>query len=312
MIVGSVALDDVKTPLGEVKDALGGSAVYSALAASYFSHPGIVGVVGQDFPDEHLRLLRSHTIELDGVEKAQGRTFHWSGYYEYDMGTAFTTDTQLNVFAQFSPKIPAQFRETPFVFLANIDPELQLQVLAETVGHARFTMLDTMNYWIQTKREKLMDVIRKVDMVVVNDAEIRQLSGESNLIRAAQWIGRQGPRGVIVKKGEHGAFVLWEKQLSLIPAFPLDNVKDPTGAGDTFAGGFIGALSRGQAINAAAIRSAAVMGVIMASFTVEDFSVGRLAGLQEEEIVCRHRDLRTLTALEELATNFSLRRGGRL
>jgi len=304
VIVGSVAMDDVKTPLGEVQNALGGSAVYSSLAASYFSRSGIVGVVGQDFPPEHVELLRRHGVALDGLECAQGKTFHWSGYYEYDMNTAFTTDTQLNVFAQFSPKIPESFLQAPFLFLGNIDPELQIKVL--TSMKPKFTLLDTMNFWIQSKREALLEVIRRVDMVVVNDAETRQLSGISNLIQAAEWICRQGPKGIIIKKGEHGALVFWQGQIGLIPAFPLENVKDPTGAGDTFAGGFIGALSRQKTVDLASIRAAAVMGVIMASFTVEDFSVQRLAALTEREIVERHKNLRSLTALEDLAADFRI------
>lgn len=209
VIVGSVALDDVKTPEGEVKDALGGSAVYASLSAGYFTSPGIVGVVGEDFSDAHVALLEKHGVSSVGLERTQGKTFHWEGYYEKEMGTAFTVDTQLNVFAVFSPKIPGKYKDAPFLFLANIDPELQLEVL-DAMDRPRFVMLDTMNLWIDIKRAALLEVIKRVDMVVVNDAEARQLSGQSNLISAARWIQALGPKGVAVKKGEHGALVFWE------------------------------------------------------------------------------------------------------
>lgn len=296
LIVGSVALDDVKTPLGEVRDALGGSAVYSSLAAGYYSRVGIVGVAGEDFPENHRRLLTGRGVRLEGLECAVGRTFHWSGYYEGDMNSAHTLDTQLNVFAEFSPKIPPEFQKTPWVFLANIDPELQLRVL-EQVARPKFILLDTMNYWIETKRDALLKVMSQVDMIVVNDAEARQLAGASNLIQAAGWMLKQGVKGVVIKKGEHGALLFWGGEMWAVPAFPLGAVKDPTGAGDTFAGGFIGTLAKLGEITPAALLSAAAVGTVMASFTVEDFSVNRLAGLQEAEIRDRHARLEALTRI---------------
>jgi len=298
LIVGSVALDDVKTPLGEVKNALGGSAVYSSLAANYFAQVGIVGVIGEDFPEEHRRLLAAQGIRIDGLECACGKTFHWSGYYEYDMGSAHTLDTQLNVFADFSPKIPQAFQSAPFVFLANIDPVLQMSVL-EQVQKPRFILLDTMNYWIENKRDSLLDVMRRVDMIMVNDAEARQLAGTPNLLKAAAWMRQQGVKGVAIKKGEHGALVFWGDEMWAIPAFPLDFLKDPTGAGDTFAGGFIGTLAKYGTPAPAGLRTAASVGTVMASFTVEDFSVNRLARLNEAEIRNRHARLRALTHFEE-------------
>ncbi len=296
LIVGSIALDDVKTPAGEVTNALGGSAVYASLAAGYFAPAGIVGVIGEDFPEAHIRLLREHRIQLEGLEQMPGNTFHWSGCYEHDMGTAQTLKTQLNVFAGFSPKIPPSFQETPFVFLANIDPELQSRVLTQ-VHKPRFVLLDTMNHWIDQQRDKLIEAMAAVDMVVINQEEARQLAGAANLIQAARWLRRQGARGIIIKKGEHGALVFWEDQIGIIPAFPLAAVKDPTGAGDTFAGGFIGALARRGEINFETIRTAAVMGTIMASFTVEDFSVQCLSRLRKETIELRYDELHKMARL---------------
>ncbi|MCK5218840.1 sugar kinase [bacterium] len=298
LIIGSIALDDVKTPAGEVKNALGGSAVYASLAAGHFAPAGIVGVIGEDFPEEHIRLLREHHIQMEGVEQIAGNTFHWSGCYEHDMGTAQTLETQLNVFAGFSPKIPRSFQETPFVFLANIDPELQARVLTQ-VHQPRFVLLDTMNHWIAHQRDKLIEDMAAVDMVVINQEEARQLAGTANLIHAVRWLRRQGARGIIIKKGEHGALVFWEDQIGIIPAFPLETVKDPTGAGDTFAGGFIGTLARLGEINYETIRTAAVMGTIMASFTVEDFSVQRLSHLSKDEIQNRGEELRAMARLSE-------------
>ncbi|NTV52816.1 MAG: sugar kinase [Candidatus Firestonebacteria bacterium] len=304
VIVGSVALDDVKTPLGEVKNALGGSAVYSSLSAQYFTQAGVVGVVGHDFPENYLQTLAARSIRLEGLEKAPGETFHWAGYYEYDMGSAKTLDTRLNVFAAFDPKIPSAFKSVPYLFLANIDPELQTKVLNQ-ITRPRFTLLDTMNFWIETKREALLAVFPRVDMVVVNDAEARQLAGTPNLLQAARWIRNHGPRGVIIKKGEHGALLFWENEIAALPAFPLDTVRDPTGAGDTFAGGFIGALAGSPDLTMDNFRRAAAMGTIMASFTVEDFSTRRLEGLSEEEIRARYRALQKISELKDFAGDFS-------
>jgi sugar/nucleoside kinase (ribokinase family) len=306
VIVGSVAMDDVKTPLGEVKDALGGSAVFSSLSARYFTEVGMVGVVGDDFPENYLKTLSDRSINLAGLEHAAGETFHWAGYYEYDMSCAHTLDTRLNVFAAFDPKIPAPFKSAPHLFLANIDPTLQSKVLNQNTK-PRFTLLDTMNFWIETKREALLEVFPRVDMVVVNDAEARQLSGTPNLIRAARWIRDHGPRGVIIKKGEHGALLFWENEIAALPAYPVDTVRDPTGAGDTFAGGFIGALAGSADLSMDSFRKAAAMGTVMASFTVEDFSTRRLEALAEKEIRSRYRTLQKLAELKDFSGVFSQR-----
>ncbi len=299
-IVGSVALDNVKTPLGEVTNALGGSAIYSSLSAAYFSSVGLVGVIGDDFPAEHIQLLSSRGIQLEGLERANGQTFHWAGYYENDMSSAKTIDTKLNVFASFNPKIPAVMKTTPFLFLANIDPELQSKVL-DHIEQPKFSLLDTMNFWIETKRDALLRVFPRVSMVVVNDAEARQLSGTSNLILAAHWIRSHGPKGVIIKKGEHGALVFWGDEIFALPAYPLETVKDPTGAGDTFAGGFIGSLASEGDLSMDSFRRAAAIGTIMASFTVEDFSVRRLVGLKPAEIRQRYQTLQNITHFKDFS-----------
>jgi sugar/nucleoside kinase (ribokinase family) len=298
LIVGSVALDDVRTPFGEVKDALGGSAVYASLAASYFARVGVVGVVGQDFPEAHRRLLASRGVRLEGLETASGQTFHWSGFYEQDLSSAHTLDTRLNVFAHFVPKVPETFRGAPYLFLANIDPDLQASVL-DQVPRPRFTLLDTMNYWIEQKRESLLRLLPRVDMLVVNDAEARQLSGTSNLLQAVAWLKGQGLRGVTVKKGEHGALVSWEDKLWVVPAVPLEEVRDPTGAGDTFAGGFIGALALQGDGAPDPWRTAATLGTVLASFTVGEFSVQGLARLEEGPIRERYLRLRELACVHE-------------
>lgn len=277
-IIGSVALDDVKTPFGEIKDGLGGSAMYASVAASYFADPGIVGVVGDDFAPHYLEILRKKGINLDGLEKQSGQTFHWKGYYEGDMNTAHTLDTQLNVFGDFDPKLPEQYQSNPYVFLANIDPVLQFKLLAK-LQQPKFVMLDTMNFWITQKKDDLIRVMREVDMIVVNDGEARQLTGEINLIKAAQALQQLGPRGVMIKKGEHGVIILWEDKRAVVPGVPLDQVNDPTGAGDTYAGAFIGALSKANDLSIETIHRAAVMGTVMASFVVQDFSVNQLVRL---------------------------------
>ncbi len=300
LIVGSVALDDVRTPHGQVEKALGGSAVYSSVAASYFCSPAIVGVVGEDFSQSHVELLKKKGVDVGGLEQKSGLTFHWKGYYEGDMNSAHTLDTQLNVFAAFDPRLNAAAQKAPYVFLANIDPELQLHVLQELKQPA-FVLLDTMNFWITHKKDALLEVIKRVDMVVVNDGEARQLTGQTNLLQASKWIQAQGPKGVIIKKGEHGALVFWEEEKVIVPAYPLDTVSDPTGAGDTFAGAFIGYLARAQEVGIGTLHQAAAVGTILASYVVEDFSVNRSANLTARDITRRFAALEKMTALEPLA-----------
>jgi sugar/nucleoside kinase (ribokinase family) len=238
-IVGSVAIDSVKTPLGEAAEALGGAATFSSVAASFFAPVDLVGVVGTDFPQEHLSFLREREINLEGLQVREGKTFHWKGYYDYDVNQAHTLATDLNVFADFRPTIPASYRDAEYVFLANIDPDLQLEVL-DQVRQPKLTFCDTMNFWIEGKRERLLEVLKRVDVVFMNDAEARELCGTFSLVRAGRKLLDMGPRAVIVKKGEHGAVLFTRDAHFSAPSYPLEEVHDPTGAGDTFAGGFIG------------------------------------------------------------------------
>ena len=297
LIVGSIALDTIKTPFGSVTEAVGGSAVYASLSANFFGRVNLVGVVGRDFPPEVLSLLNERGINIEGVQVTDGKTFRWSGYYEYDLNTAHTLDTQLNVFGNFNPVIPETYKNSRLVFLANIDPELQLRIL-EQVKNPRLTICDTMNYWIETKREKLQEVLEKVNVVIMNDAEIREFSREPNLIKGARSILSLGPQIVIVKKGEHGAILFSREEIFIAPAFPLESVLDPTGAGDTFAGGVVGSLAMMGEINEKNFRKAVIYGTVMASFNVEDFSINRLKCLTLKEINCRYNELKAITSFE--------------
>ncbi len=243
LVVGSVALDSVETPFGKVQEALGGSATYFSYSASFFTRVRLVAVVGQDFPETHLRLLEDRGVDIGGLQVASGRTFRWTGEYGYDLNEAKTLDTQLNVFAEFRPELDEDRGRVPYLFLANIDPELQLEVLHQMKERPRLVALDTMNFWIQGKRDALRRVLAEVDVVTVNDGEARRLASEPNLIRAARAISAMGPRTVIVKRGEYGALLMTDGALFFVPAYPLESVYDPTGAGDTFAGGFMGYLA---------------------------------------------------------------------
>lgn len=298
LVVGSVALDSVRTPFGKVEEALGGSATYFAYAASFFAPVRLVAVVGRDFPRAHLDLLSRRRVDLAGLQVADGPTFRWAGEYGYDLNEAKTLDTRLGVFADFRPTLPAHFHTTPFLFLANIDPELQLDVLHK-VERPRMVALDTMNFWIQGKRAALRRVLAEVDALVVNDAEARMLTQEANLIKAARTILGYGPRTVVVKRGEYGVLMATAERFFFAPAFPLDAVFDPTGAGDTFAGGFMGALARGGTVDEAALRRAIVYGSVLASFTVEDFSLNRLLRLRESQIEDRFRVFQEMTRFEQ-------------
>ncbi|MBI2468170.1 MAG: sugar kinase [Candidatus Rokubacteria bacterium] len=298
LVVGSVALDTVRTPFGKAEEALGGSATYFAYAASFFVPVRLVAVVGRDFPRTHLELLARRGVDLAGLQVADGATFRWVGEYGYDLNEARTLDTRLGVFADFRPALPAHFRATPFLFLANIDPELQLDVLRK-VERPRLVALDTMNFWIKGKRPALRRVLAEVDALVVNDAEARMLTEEANLIKATRTILGYGPRTVVVKRGEYGALMATAERFFFVPAFPLDSVFDPTGAGDTFAGGFMGALARAGTVDDGALRRAIVYGSVMASFTVEDFSLNRLLRLREAEIEDRYRVFEEMTRFGE-------------
>jgi sugar/nucleoside kinase (ribokinase family) len=297
LIVGSVAIDSVRTPLGEAVDALGGAAVYSSVAASFFAPVDLVGVVGSDFPPEHLEFLRSRGINLEGLQVQPGETFRWKGYYDFDVNQAHTLATHLNVFESFRPTLPESYRNAEYVFLANIDPDLQLEVL-EQVRSPKLTFCDTMNFWIEGKRDRLLEVLKRVDVVFMNDAEARELCGTFSLVRAGRELLRMGPRAVIVKKGEHGAVLFSHDAHFSAPSYPLEEVRDPTGAGDTFAGGFIGYLASTDDVSEPNLRRAVIHGSVLASFNVEDFSLGRMRTLTEDEIRARYQEFQRIAFFE--------------
>lgn len=294
LVVGSAALDSVKTPYGEVADALGGSAFYFAAAASYFAPVNVVAVVGKDFPQAKIEFLKERNVDLSGLEIATGKTFRWGGVYHEDMNQRDTLYTHLNVFQTFSPQIPLHSSKTPYVFLANIHPDLQSDVLKQ-VDNPKLVMLDTMNLWIDTDLLSLQSVISKVDAIILNDQEARQITGELNLIKAAKDVTKMGPKTVIVKKGEHGAFIISENDFFALPAYPLERLFDPTGAGDSFAGGLMGYLAKTDDLSPASFRKALVYGTVAASFAVEKFSVDRLRDLSQDEIESRYERLVQIT-----------------
>jgi sugar/nucleoside kinase (ribokinase family) len=298
LVVGSVALDSVETPFGKVQEVLGGSATFFSYSASFFTPVRLVATVGEDFPEEHLKLLRDRGVDVRGLQVAPGRTFRWTGAYGYDLNEAKTLDTQLNVFADFRPTLDETQARVPYLFLANIDPELQLEVLRQMRGRPKLVALDTMNFWIQGKRAALLRVLREVDLVTINDGEARQLADEPNLIKAARKIAALGPRTVVVKRGEYGALLLDDGAFFVVPAFPLEAVFDPTGAGDTFAGGLMGYIAFRDRVDSATMRRAMVYGSVMASFTVEDFSLNRLGRLDAREIDRRYAEFEDLIRLE--------------
>jgi sugar/nucleoside kinase (ribokinase family) len=299
LAVGSVALDSVETPFGRREDVLGGSATYFSTCASFFGPVRLVAVVGEDFPEAHLDFLRGRGVDLAGLARAPGRTFRWKGRYEFDLNQAHTLDTQLNVFADFRPELPEPFRDSSHVFLGNIDPELQRRVL-DQVRAPRFVAADTMNFWIASRRASLVETLSRVDLLFVNDAEVRQLAGEHNVVRAAQAVLRFGPRAVVVKRGEYGALFFSGDEVFAASAYPLPELFDPTGAGDSFAGGFMGYLARAGGLEHATMRRAIVVGGVLASFAVERFSLERLRTLGSEEIRARYGEFRRLTHFEDL------------
>ena len=283
LVVGSVALDSVRTPYGEVVEGLGGSASYFSLSACQFAPVSVVAVVGEDFPPQHRRLLEDRGVDLSGLETAPGRTFRWRGEYGPELAHAHTLETQLNVFSTFHPRLDDHHRACPYVFLANIDPELQLEVLQQ-MRNPRLTLSDTMNYWIARKPELVLEVLRRVDVALLNEEEARALAGESILVRAADRLLEQGARTVIIKKGEHGALFRTPQERFITPAFPVDAIRDPTGAGDSFAGGFLGWLARCGRTDGGMFQQAMACGTTMASIAIEDFSQLRLAEVGPEEI----------------------------
>jgi sugar/nucleoside kinase (ribokinase family) len=299
LAVGSVALDSVETPFGRREEVLGGSATYFSTCASFFGPVRLVAVVGEDFPDEHVTFLRERGVDLSGLARRPGRTFRWTGRYEFDLNQAHTLDTQLNVFADFRPELPEAYRDSTHVFLGNIDPELQGRVL-DQVRSPRFVAADTMNFWISSRRAALLATLGRVDMLFVNDAEVRQLAGEHNVVRAARAVLGLGPRTVVVKRGEYGALCFSGEEVFAASAYPLPELFDPTGAGDSFAGGFMGYLARAGGLDHHAMRRAIVLGGVLASFAVERFSLDRLRSLTPEEIRSRYGEFRRLTHFEDL------------
>ena len=298
LVVGSVALDSVETPFGKADDVLGGSGTFFSAAASLLTPVQLVGVVGDDYPVEKLEPLAKRGVDLSGLEHAEGSSFRWRGRYRHDLNSAETLETHLGVFSRFSPKIPDAFKSAPFVFLANIDPRLQLEVLKQ-VKKPRLVACDTMNFWIESRRRELMELLGHVDLVTVNDGEARQLSEKANLVQAARWIMKQGPKHVIIKKGEHGAFMFTGDTIFFAPAYPLESVFDPTGAGDSFAGGFIGYLAKTGDLSEANMRRAVIYGSAMGSFAVEKFSIERLLEITPADLQNRILDFRKLVAFEE-------------
>ena len=298
VVVGSVALDTVKTPFGQVTEALGGAATYFAYSASFFAPVRVVGAVGEDFPREHLELLSKRGVDIEALEVRPGaKTFRWTGEYGFDLNEARTVDVQLNAFADFRPVLPPTHRAAPFLFLGNIDPELQLEVRRQ-MSQPLLTALDTMNFWIEGKREALLRVLREVDVLLINDTEARMLAREPNLVKAARVLIDLGPRVVAIKRGEYGALLVSGSDFFFTPAYPLDSVFDPTGAGDTFAGGFMGYLAQHGLTDAASVRRAMVYGSVMASFTVEDFSLERLKRLTPGEIEDRYAAFQAMVSFE--------------
>lgn len=299
LVVGSVAFDSVETPFGKAEEVLGGSATYFSTSAAFFTGVSLVAVVGEDFPDEHIDTLKSKGIDVAGLRKVPGRTFRWKGYYGYDLNQAHTLETHLNVFSSFNPEVPEAQRDAPFVFLANIDPELQMKVL-DQVRKPKLVACDTMNFWIEGKADALKELLKRVDLFVINEGEARELSKEASLVKAAKVIMGYGPRVLIIKRGEYGALMFTGASTFAAPAYPLEDIFDPTGAGDTFAGGLMGYLANTENISEENIRRAIIYGSVMASFNVEAFSLERLATLKPAEIKERYYAFKRLTFFEDI------------
>jgi sugar/nucleoside kinase (ribokinase family) len=300
LVVGSVALDTVKTPFGEASEVLGGSATFFSTAASYFTSVDLIAVVGEDFPPQHLDFLKSRGIDVTGLERRPGATFRWKGEYTHQLNEAHTLDTKLNVFETFRPQIPDAYRSPDLLFLGNIDPELQLDVL-QKLSRPPLVACDTMNFWINGKRDALWRVLEQVDILIINDGEARALGEDSNLVKVAKKVLARGPKHLIIKRGEYGVLMFNEKQVFGVPAFPLEDVRDPTGAGDTFAGGFLGYLTATGDRSLEAFKQAIIFGSVMASFTVEAFSLDRLRILDYKEVQERFRAFKRLTHFEDIS-----------
>jgi len=298
LVVGSVALDSVITPLEAKDDILGGSATYFSIAASYFTDVAMIAVIGEDFPETHTEFLKKKGIDTTGLLRKPGKTFRWKGEYEDDMNSRTTLDTQLNVFADFDPKLSPADRKQKYLFLGNIDPDLQYSVL-EQMDNPEFVACDTMNIWIENKRESLLKTLKKIDLLVINDEEARMLAECSNVLQAAKRILEMGPKKLVIKRGEYGAILFGPRTIFSVPAFPVENVFDPTGAGDSFAGGLMGYLANVSAADEISMRKAVVYGSVMASFNVIDFGAQRLGELTFTEIEARYREFCKITLFED-------------
>jgi len=299
LVVGSVAFDAIETPFGKVDRCIGGSATYFSVAASFFTEVDLVAVVGDDFTDDDLSIFRGRNINLGGLQRVAGaRTFFWSGEYGFDLNVAKTRDTQLNVFADFKPVLAEADRTPDVLFLANIQPDLQMEVLRQC-QRPRLVALDTMNLWIATAKESLTRILREVDLVIINEAEVRQFTEQANLIKGARQILALGPKTLVVKRGEYGVMMITADAVFAAPAYPLEAVFDPTGAGDTFAGGFLGYLASRTEVSNSNLRKAVIFGTVMASFTVEKFSLDRLREITLDDVYERYQDLRELTHFDD-------------
>jgi len=295
LVVGSVAFDALESPYGKVERALGGAATYFAVSASFFTHVNLVGIVGDDFTEVDAQIFRGRTIDIDGLERATGKTFFWAGRYSENLNERVTLTTELNVFAAFKPKLPEKYRNSRYVFLANIAPDLQRDVLHQVKVRPKLAALDTMNYWIERTNAELRETLKHVDILMINDSETRELSNEHNLLRAAKHIFKMGPTTLVVKRGEYGAMMVDRRGVFCVPAFPLEEPHDPTGAGDSFAGGFMGYLAGCGDRSDAALRRAMVYGSVLGSFAVEKFGLDRLRHLKRSEIHGRARHFAKLT-----------------
>jgi sugar/nucleoside kinase (ribokinase family) len=292
-----VALDSVKTPLQEHHDLLGGSASYASLAASFFGPVQMVAIVGTDFPEKYLALYRKHGIDLDGLQIVEGKTFRWSGEYEWDLNRRRTLSVELNVFETFQPRLPDSYQRTPYVFLANISPQLQMHVLAQVIA-PKFIVADTMDLWIATQRDALTELLRKIDCLVLNESEAREFTKQTSLIKAGRLLLKMGPKYVVIKKGEHGCLLFGNDFFFSAPAYPLEDIHDPTGAGDCFAGAFTGYLARAGRIDHESLRKAVIYGSVIASYCVEDFSLTRLQSLTEVEVNERYSLFKSMSQFE--------------
>lgn len=297
LVVGSAAFDDLETPFGKVENILGGSTFYFSAAASLYTTVRVVSVVGMDMDLAELDFLRERGVDLSGLQIAEGKTFHWSGRYDYDLNVTHTLATDLNVYSDFHPDLPDRYEQSPFVFLANIHPALQREVLTQ-VKNPRLTMMDTMNLWLNTERDAVIETMRMVDMVSINESEVRLFAGTPSVLKGARTILELGPKAVLVKKGEYGAVMITRDDYFVVPAYPLEEVFDPTGAGDSFAGGFMGSLARNGDISRSTMRQAIVHGSSVASFTVEKFGMERLKTLTLDEVQRRVTEFRNLTHFE--------------